>query len=120
MPTKLIVDCSTGIATEVELTPEDIAQQEKDMTDFAERKATEEAEAQAKAELKASARAKLISGTPLTEEEAAVLVIQSTKIQNLISLKNLRPTTSAYYRKRALDSIGRALLSILGNELVYA
>jgi len=28
MPTKLVVDCSTGVTTEVELTAEEIAQQE--------------------------------------------------------------------------------------------
>ncbi len=30
MPTKLVVDCSTGVTTEVELTAEEIAQQEAD------------------------------------------------------------------------------------------
>jgi hypothetical protein len=30
MPTKLIVDCSTGVTTEVELTAEEIAQREAD------------------------------------------------------------------------------------------
>ena len=30
MPTKLVVDCSTGITTEVELTAEEIAQAEAD------------------------------------------------------------------------------------------
>ena len=73
--TKVIINCSTGEQTEVELTAEEIAQREADAIASAERKVAEEAEAQAKAELKASARAKLISGTPLTEEEAAVLVI---------------------------------------------
>jgi hypothetical protein len=72
MPTKLIVDCSTGIATEVELTAEDIAQQEKDMADFADRKAKEEAAALAKATAKASANAKL-SALGLTAEEIAAL-----------------------------------------------
>jgi hypothetical protein len=74
-PTKVIVDCSTGVSTEVELTDEEVAQKEADAIAYAEQKAQAEAEAEAKAELKASARAKLISGTPLTEEEAAVLVI---------------------------------------------
>ena len=41
----------------------------------ADQQAAREAEDKAKADLKASARAKLVAGTPLTEEEAATLVI---------------------------------------------
>jgi len=74
-PTKVMIDCSTGIATEVELTDEEIARQEANAIQFAEDNAKMEAEAQAKAELKASAKAKLIAGEALTEEEASVLVI---------------------------------------------
>ena len=48
-PTKVIVDCSTGITTEVELTAEEIAQAEADAQAYAVAKAAEEAEAQAKA-----------------------------------------------------------------------
>jgi len=73
MPTKLIVDCSTGETTEIELTAEEIVQQEADAIKSAERKAQEEAEAQAKAEAKASALAKL-AALGLTEEEAAALI----------------------------------------------
>ena len=72
MPTKLVVDCSTGIATEVELTAEEIAQREADAQAFAEAKAKEEAEAQAKAEAKAAAEAKL-AALGLTAEEIAAL-----------------------------------------------
>jgi hypothetical protein len=74
-PTKAIINCETGEQTIVELTAEEIAEREASATVYAQQKAQAEAEAQTKAELKASARAKLISGTPLTEEEAAVLVI---------------------------------------------
>jgi len=49
MPTKLIVDCSTGVTTEVELTAEEIAQREADAAAFAEIKAAEDAAAQASA-----------------------------------------------------------------------
>jgi len=70
MPTKIIVDCSTGIATEVELTAEEIAQREADAAAFAEAKAKEEAEAQAKAE----ARAAILERLGLTEDEAKVLL----------------------------------------------
>jgi hypothetical protein len=69
------VNCATNEVTERPLTAEEITQREADAIVYAEQKAIQEAEAEAKAELKASARAKLISGTPLTEEEAAVLVI---------------------------------------------
>lgn len=74
-PTKVVVDCTTGETQIIPLTAEEIAQREVDAAAFAaEVAAREEAEA-AKAALKASAKAKLIAGTPLTEEEAAVLVI---------------------------------------------
>ena len=72
MPTKLVVDCSTGITSEVELTAEEIAQREADAAAFAEAKAAEEA-AKAEAEAaKASAQAKL-AALGLTEEEIAAL-----------------------------------------------
>jgi membrane protein involved in colicin uptake len=70
MPTKLIVDCSTGVTTEVELTAEEIAQREADAAAFAEAKAKEEADAQAKAE----ARAAILERLGLTEDEAKVLL----------------------------------------------
>jgi len=57
------------------LTGAEIAQMEADRVAAEARKAEEVAAAQALADLKASARAKLVSGTPLTEEEAATLVI---------------------------------------------
>jgi len=72
MPTKLIVDCSTGITSEVELTAEEIEQREADAAAFAEAKAAEEA-AKAEAEAaKASAQAKL-AALGLTAEEIAAL-----------------------------------------------
>lgn len=73
--TKAVIDCSTGLTEIVPLNEEELAQLELDVKARNERMEAEKAEAEAKAELKASARAKLISGTPLTEEEAAVLVI---------------------------------------------
>ena len=73
MPTKVVIDCSTGIATEVELTAEEIAQHEADVLASTQRRAAEEVEAQAKSEAKASALAKLgVLG--LTEEEANALI----------------------------------------------
>ena len=74
-PIKVIVDCSTGEETIIPLTAEEIAQMEADAAAYAEERAAAEAAAEALATLKASARAKLVSGTPLTPEEAATLVI---------------------------------------------
>jgi hypothetical protein len=71
-PTKIIVDCSTGVTTEVELTDEEVAQREADAAKFAEIKAAEEAAEAAKAAAKASAEAKLAS-LGLTPEEVAAL-----------------------------------------------
>ena len=72
MPTKLVVDCSTGVTTEVELTAEEIAQREADAKAFAEAEAASKAEEEAKAAAKASALAKLAE-LGLTEEEAAAI-----------------------------------------------
>ncbi len=73
--TKLVVDCSTGIATEVPLTAEELAQRETDRLAYEAAQAERLAAEEALAALKASAKAKLVAGTPLTEEEASVLVI---------------------------------------------
>ena len=73
--TKIVVDCSTGQQTIVPLTAEEIAQREADAQAFAQAEAERLAAEEAKAALKASAKQKLISGQPLTEEEAAAIVI---------------------------------------------
>jgi hypothetical protein len=72
MTTKIIVDCSTGVTTEVELTAEEIAQREIDAANYATQEAEREAQATAKAELKASALAKLTE-LGLTEDEAKAI-----------------------------------------------
>lgn len=74
-PMKLIVDCATGAQTYVPLTEEELAQREADALAAAEAQAEREAAEEARAALVASARAKLVSGQPLTEEEAALLVL---------------------------------------------
>jgi hypothetical protein len=74
-PTKLIVDCSTGITQELELTDEEMAQRELDAIEWAEKRAAQEAADNALAALKVSARTKLVAGEPLTEEEAATIVL---------------------------------------------
>ena len=71
-PIKLVVDCSTGIQTEVELTDEEIAQREADGIIAQQRRDNEKAEEQAKAAAKASAEAKL-AALGLTAEEIAAL-----------------------------------------------
>lgn len=70
--TKIVVDCSTGEQTIVELTAEEIAQREADAAAYAEAKAIEDAAAEAQAEAKASAEAKLAE-LGLTAEEIAAL-----------------------------------------------
>ena len=74
-PIKIIVDCSTGITTELELTDEEMAQREADAITYAAQKAEQDAAAEALATLKASAKAKLVAGTPLTEAEAATIFL---------------------------------------------
>lgn len=64
-----------NITQEIPLTSEEIAQLEAAAAAFAEEQVIREAEAEALAALKQSARAKLVAGQPLTEEEAATLVI---------------------------------------------
>lgn len=73
--TKTVANCETGLVEEVELTDAEVLevqQREAEMEVF---RAQKEAEEAAKAALKLSARTKLVAGEPLTEEEAAVLVI---------------------------------------------
>lgn len=70
MPTKIVVDCSTGIAEEIELTPEEVSQMEADAARFAEEKAAREAEEAAKA----AAKAELLAKLGITEDEAKLLL----------------------------------------------
>jgi len=72
MATKIIVDCSTGITTEVELTAEEVAQREVDAAAYAIEAAEREAAEAAKADAKLSAQAKL-AALGLTGEEIAAL-----------------------------------------------
>jgi len=72
MATKIIVDCSTGITTEVELTAEEVAQREVDAAAYAIQQAEREAAEAAKADAKLSAQAKL-AALGLSAEEIAAL-----------------------------------------------
>ena len=74
-PTRIEINCSTGIESIIELTDAEVAELAVQAAAAEARKAEEETAAAALAALKASAKAKLVAGTPLTEEEAATLVI---------------------------------------------
>ena len=71
-PTKLIVDCSTGVTTEVELTNEEVAQREADAVAYAAQQAEREAAEAARLAAKGAAEQKLLS-LGLTAEEVAAL-----------------------------------------------
>jgi transposase len=72
MTTKLIVDCSTGITTEVELTAEEIAEREAMAAEYAVQKAQEDAAKAAAEAAKASANSKL-KALGLTDAEISAL-----------------------------------------------
>jgi len=71
-PTRIEVNCETGVETIIELTDAEIAQREADAAAWAVRQAEEDAKAAAEAEAKASAQAKL-AALGLTAEEIAAL-----------------------------------------------
>ena len=70
--TKLVVDCSTGEATEVPLTAEELAQRETDRIAWEAQEAERLAAEEAKAVAEASAISKL-TALGLTAEEIAAL-----------------------------------------------
>jgi hypothetical protein len=74
-PKAIEVNCETGVVTERDLTAEEIAQRATEAAAHAVAEAERTAAAEALAALKTSAKAKLVAGTPLTEAEAATLVI---------------------------------------------
>ena len=69
------VNCETGVSSVRPLTEEEIALRATQAAEQAVLEAERTAAAEALAALKTSARAKLVAGTPLTEAEAATLVI---------------------------------------------
>ncbi len=72
---KIVVDCSTGKQEYIALTPAEIAERDQEAAKAAEEQAKRDVEAQKLADLKASAKAKLTSGEPLTDEEAAAIIL---------------------------------------------
>jgi hypothetical protein len=73
--TKAIIDCQTGIVTNVPMSAEEIEEHQQAFAESQQAEAEREEAEAAKAALKELAKAKLIAGEPLTAEEAAVLVI---------------------------------------------
>ena len=74
-PTRIEINCTTGVESIIELTDAEVAQMEADAAAAATAQAEREAAATALAALKTSAKAKLVAGTPLTAEEAATIVL---------------------------------------------
>lgn len=74
-PKKLIVDLEKGTHEYVDLTPQELAQRDQDAAAAEEERIKRESDAIALQTLKESAKAKLVAGEPLTEEEAATLII---------------------------------------------
>ena len=74
MPTKIVVNCETGVTEEIELTAEEVAELEASQAQAElDRAAAETQQARIDA-LKASAKTKLVAGEPLTTEEASLLI----------------------------------------------
>jgi len=72
VPTKVVVDCSTGFVSEIPLTDEEMTQREVDSAATAIEAAEREAAEAAKADAKLSAQAKL-AALGLSGEEIAAL-----------------------------------------------
>jgi hypothetical protein len=71
-PTRIEIDCSTGIESIIELTDAEVAQMQADAEAAAERQAEEDAAKAASEAAKASAQAKL-AALGLTQEEITAL-----------------------------------------------
>jgi hypothetical protein len=71
-PTRIEIDCSTGIESIIELTDAEVAELAVQAAEAEARKAEEDAQAAAEAEAKASAQAKL-AALGLTADEIAAL-----------------------------------------------
>jgi hypothetical protein len=75
MPTHHEVDCTTGEVTVRDFTQEEYDAWVAQSAAYEAQLVKDQAAAQALEALKASAKAKLIAGQPLTEEEAATIVL---------------------------------------------
>jgi hypothetical protein len=68
--TKIVVDCSTGQVSEIELTADEIALRAADAKAYADKKAAEDADK----EVKATEKAALLERLGITAEEANLLL----------------------------------------------
>ena len=75
IPTKVEINCATGVISEVPLSDAELAQLEKDRKTAEADKAKRDADTEKLENLKASAKAKLIAGEALTAEEASTLIV---------------------------------------------
>ena len=73
VPMKTVIDCSTGVVSEIPLSDEEMNQREIDAANAAKAQAEREAADAAKAAAKASAEAKLAT-LGLTSDEVAALI----------------------------------------------
>jgi hypothetical protein len=71
-PTRIEINCSTGVESIIELTDAEVAQMQADAAAAAERQAEEDAVKAAEADAKASAQSKL-AALGLTQEEITAL-----------------------------------------------
>jgi hypothetical protein len=69
------LNCATNTTTYRPMTAEEVTAYEKMRVDALAAEAEKETRAEALANLKSSARAKLVSGEPLTAEEASAIVL---------------------------------------------
>jgi hypothetical protein len=74
-PQVVEINCETGEEIYRPMTAEELAQREQDRIAWEAEQVIIAAEKERVEALKVSARTKLVSGTPLTEEEAALLVL---------------------------------------------
>lgn len=72
-PTKLVVDCTTGVTEEIELTDAEVAQMQANAEAYAEAKALEDA-AKAAAETAAAAGKAKLKALGLTDAEINALI----------------------------------------------
>lgn len=72
-PTKLVVDCTTGITEEIELTDAEVAQMQADAEAYAEAKELEDA-AKAEAEAKRESGKSKLKALGLTDAEIEALI----------------------------------------------
>lgn len=72
---KTEINCTTGEVKEVPFTEAELAQREVELAEFIAREEARDAEEARITAIKQSARTKLVAGEPLTEEEAATIVL---------------------------------------------